>query len=87
MKMLQSETRANIQAHRNVRNEAKSNCTKKKKMQFEGHKLEEVKDGSATRKCVTCMKKYERFGRACTQGPVTNKYGITVRHEKVMLEV
>jgi len=88
MKMLQTETRTNIQAHRNVQKEAKSSCTKKKKkMQYEGHKLEELKDGSTIRTCFNCMKKYERFGRACTQGPVTSKYGIIVRHEKVMLEV
>ena len=33
------------------------------------------------------MKKCERFWRACTQGPVTNKYGIIVGHEKIMLEL
>jgi hypothetical protein len=33
------------------------------------------------------MRKYERFWRAYTQGPVKNKYGIKVGHEKVMLEV
>jgi len=87
MKMLQTETSANIQANRNVQKEAKSSCTKKKKLQYESHKLEELKDGSTLRICVNCLKKYERFWRACTQGPVTNKYVIMVGHEKVMLEV
>jgi hypothetical protein len=56
-------------------------------MQYECHKLKEVKDGSTIRTCFNCMKKYKRFGRACTQGPVTNKYGIIVGYEKVKLEV
>jgi hypothetical protein len=33
------------------------------------------------------MKKYKRIGRACTQGPVINIYGIIVGYEKVKLEV
>jgi len=53
MKILQTETRANIQAHRKVQEEAKSGCTKKKKMmKYEGQKLEELKDGSTVRTCV-----------------------------------
>ena len=86
-KRLQTEIRANIQAHRNAQNETKSSCTTKKKMQHEVHKLGEAKDGSTVRTCVNRIRKYERFGRACTKGPVKNKYGIIVGHEKVMLEV
>ena len=62
MKMLQTETRENTQAHRSAQKETKSSCTKKKKkMRYEGHKLEEVKDGSTIRTCFNYMKQYERF--------------------------
>jgi hypothetical protein len=72
MKMLQRETRANIQAYRNAQRDAKLICKRKKKQHGE-QVLEDNKKGLKIMTYVNFMKEYTRSWEAFNQEPPSAK--------------
>jgi hypothetical protein len=88
MKMLQSETRANIQAHKNAETEAKLICKRKKKKQYEEQVLEELqerfKNNDSLKFYARTRKIREGFQPRTTL--CKNKQGVIVGDKKGILE-